>query len=238
MKTEGMQNNDELIAAGHELAKCLDSNTPLIDIAKMIVRLADKLDVTTLALREKTKQCDAEHNDVLIWEKTMFMVCGEDVVKSVAEKFASLEASRAALAAENAALKDYRPQPQGAAMMEALDAFFEHEDVPEQGMMNAFEILFCEQPETPATEAFLREVRAQVWIKGSEPPEFGRYWVRYETDVGPQYCSAKWMEYNFCAPGDTNIHKIWLADQSRSINSLKGVTHYAKLPEAIEGGAA
>lgn len=50
-------NNDELIAAGHELAKCLDSE-PLLDIAKMIVRLADKLDVTTLALREKTKQCE------------------------------------------------------------------------------------------------------------------------------------------------------------------------------------
>ncbi|PQY77508.1 hypothetical protein C5972_09695, partial [Cronobacter sakazakii] len=51
-------NNDELIAAGHELAKCLDSSTPLLDIAKMIVRLADKLDVTTAALREKTKQCE------------------------------------------------------------------------------------------------------------------------------------------------------------------------------------
>ncbi|EKY2102076.1 DUF551 domain-containing protein [Cronobacter sakazakii] len=48
-------NNDELIAAGHELAKCLDSNTPLLDIAKMIVRLADKLDVTTLALRERAE---------------------------------------------------------------------------------------------------------------------------------------------------------------------------------------
>ncbi|PQZ45626.1 hypothetical protein C5976_05890 [Cronobacter sakazakii] len=51
--------NNELVKAGHELAKCLDSNTPLIDIAKMIVRLADKLDVTTAALREKTKQCEA-----------------------------------------------------------------------------------------------------------------------------------------------------------------------------------
>ncbi|EPP0955076.1 hypothetical protein ACULV5_001979 [Cronobacter dublinensis] len=49
--------NDELIAAGHELAKCLD-NEPLLDIAKMIVRLADKLDVTTSALRETTKQCE------------------------------------------------------------------------------------------------------------------------------------------------------------------------------------
>ncbi|EOU9550648.1 hypothetical protein ACOJCX_003035 [Cronobacter dublinensis] len=50
--------NDKLISAGHELAKCLDSNTPLLDIAKMIVRLADKLEVTTAALREKTKQCE------------------------------------------------------------------------------------------------------------------------------------------------------------------------------------
>ncbi|EQA5722284.1 hypothetical protein ACX4ER_003909 [Cronobacter dublinensis] len=116
-------NNDELIAAGHELAKCLD-NEPLLDIAKMIVRLADKLDVTTAALREKTKQCEQ-------------------------------------LAAENAALKDYHPQPQGVAMMTALDAFFEHEDVPEQGMMAAFEILFCKQPETPATDAFIAEQRAQ-----------------------------------------------------------------------------
>ncbi|WP_213758445.1 hypothetical protein [Citrobacter freundii] len=91
--------------------------------------------------------------------------------------------------------------------------------------------------QTPATDAFLAEVRAQVWIEGNEPAEFGRYWVRCETDVGPQYCSAKWMEHNFCAGSDTNIHKIWLADHSRSINSLKGVTHYTMLPEPIEGGA-
>ncbi|MDI7680629.1 hypothetical protein QLZ14_07745 [Cronobacter sakazakii] len=56
--------NKELAKAGHELAKCLDSNTPLIDIAKMIVRVADKLDVTTAALREKTKQCDALANEL------------------------------------------------------------------------------------------------------------------------------------------------------------------------------
>ncbi|EPD3811103.1 hypothetical protein ACR9UB_003419 [Cronobacter dublinensis] len=91
--------------------------------------------------------------------------------------------------------------------------------------------------ETTATDAFIAEQLAQAWIEGNEPPEFGRYWVRYETDVGPQYCSAKWMEYNFCAPGDTNIHKIWLADHSRSISSLKGVTHYTRLPEPMEGGA-
>ncbi|MEP6459431.1 hypothetical protein [Citrobacter freundii] len=91
--------------------------------------------------------------------------------------------------------------------------------------------------ETPATDAFLAEVRAQVWIEGNEPAEFGRYWVRYETGVGPQYCSAKWMEHNFCAGSNTNIHKIWLADHSRSINSLHGVTHYTKLPDSLEGAA-
>ncbi|QGJ41230.1 hypothetical protein E4179_13350 [Citrobacter freundii] len=91
--------------------------------------------------------------------------------------------------------------------------------------------------ECPATDAFLAEVRAQVWIEGSEPEEFGRYWVRYETDMGSQYCSAKWMEHNFCAGSNTNIHKIWLADHSRSINSLRGVTHYTKLPDSLEGAA-
>nr|ELY6387784.1 hypothetical protein [Cronobacter sakazakii] len=60
-------NNDELIAAGHELAKCLDSNTPLIDIAKLLSKMAAQLDVTTAALREKTKQCEqlAAENAVL-----------------------------------------------------------------------------------------------------------------------------------------------------------------------------
>lgn len=94
--------------------------------------------------------------------------------------------------------------------------------------------------ETPATDRIVAGIKADgvEWIEGNEPAEFGRYWVRYETDIGPHYCSAQWMEYNFCASSATNIHKIWLADYSRSINSLKGVTHYTKLPAALEGGAA
>ncbi|EPT6987846.1 hypothetical protein [Cronobacter malonaticus] len=201
-------NNDELIAAGHELAKCLD-NEPLLDIAKMLSKMATQLDVTTAALREKTKQCEQ-------------------------------------LAAENAALK---------AFGDKLDRMHNDLNGEGTGIQGRAEVA-CQQIaleaaleefdaiKTPATDAFLREVRAQVWIKGNEPPEFGRYWVRYETDVGPQYCSAKWMEYNFCAGSDTNIHKIWLDDLSRSITPLRGVTHYTKLPPELEaahlrqGGAA
>ncbi|EQC4552734.1 hypothetical protein ACY5GL_003125 [Cronobacter malonaticus] len=109
--------NNELVKAGHELAKCLD-NEPLIDIAKMIVLLADKLDVTTLALREKTKQCEQ-------------------------------------LAAENAALKDLA---KGWANATDDRLFEEHGEIFHDSIDD------CEaQLKTicPATDAFLREVRAQ-----------------------------------------------------------------------------
>ncbi|EPP6261566.1 hypothetical protein ACUTEI_004004 [Cronobacter sakazakii] len=85
--------NDELIAAGHELAKRLDNNTPLMDIAKMIVRLADKLGVTTAALREKTKQCDelanelnaveAIHNDAVFITDEHYDQCPPEVQKII-----------------------------------------------------------------------------------------------------------------------------------------------------------
>ncbi|ENF7816940.1 hypothetical protein ABR157_002720 [Enterobacter soli] len=52
-------NNKELVAVGHELAKALSTDTPIIDIAKILTRLAERLDCTTAALREKGKQCDA-----------------------------------------------------------------------------------------------------------------------------------------------------------------------------------
>lgn len=88
--------------------------------------------------------------------------CGEHMSpEEVTTLLNVVETTFAELAAENAGLKEYRPQPSGAAMMEALDAFYEyHEDIPEQGMMAAFEILCCKRPVIPATEAFLAEVRA------------------------------------------------------------------------------
>lgn len=63
-----------------------------------------------------------------------------------------------ALAAENAGLKQNTPDLQ--TMMSALDAFFADEDVPELAMLEAYNILRGVVP-TPATDAFLAEVRAQ-----------------------------------------------------------------------------
>ncbi|HHT4368842.1 hypothetical protein [Citrobacter freundii] len=137
-----------------------------------------------------------------------------------------------ALAADNAALREVVERMVNQFAMSGISPEEKSINPAKSLMFDAKSALFM-----PATDAFLAEVRAQVWIEGSEPEEFGRYWVRYETDVGPQYCSAKWMEHNFCAGSNTNIHKIWLADHSRSINSLRGVTHYTKLPDSLEGAA-
>lgn len=78
-------------------------------------------------------------------------------------RIAEFETNLAALAVENIALKSARPQQFGQKMMDALAAYEEcQDDVPERGMLNAFFILrdsVC--IDTPATGAFLAEVRAQ-----------------------------------------------------------------------------
>ncbi|EOC1104611.1 hypothetical protein AAAW41_003817 [Cronobacter sakazakii] len=155
--------NNELAKAWHELAKCLDSNTPLTEIAKLITRLATALNVTTLAVREATKQRDAEHNDVLVWEKTMFKVCGEDGPKSVADKFASLEAQRDALAAENAALKSKVREllNEACGVYEKYNATINPENGDFMDGQTLHEFQFLMDVETPAIDAFLREVKAQ-----------------------------------------------------------------------------
>jgi len=51
--------NKELVAVGHQFAKAMSSDTPIIDMAKIVSRLAERLDCTTLALREMTKSRDA-----------------------------------------------------------------------------------------------------------------------------------------------------------------------------------
>ncbi|WP_391487545.1 hypothetical protein [Leclercia tamurae] len=51
--------NKELVAVGHQFAKAISCDTPIIDMVKIVSRLAERLDCTTAALREMTKQRDA-----------------------------------------------------------------------------------------------------------------------------------------------------------------------------------
>lgn len=70
-----------------------------------------------------------------------------------------LKARYAALASDNAALK-YQ-EPTLTAMMACLEAFYADEDVPERAMMGGYNIL-RKSVNTPATDAFLDEVRTQA----------------------------------------------------------------------------
>ncbi|HCW6824167.1 TPA: hypothetical protein OX892_001343 [Escherichia coli] len=98
--------------------------------------------------------------------------CGAVDMRSVAKLISDLATQlevqlvRAnALAAESARLKAAHPQPFGHEMMKDLDAYEKHQDeVPETGMLNAFFILRDSiRVDTPATDAFLAEVRAQAF---------------------------------------------------------------------------
>lgn len=64
------------------------------------------------------------------------------------------------LAEENVALKEYRPEPYGIAIMEALDAFFADDEVPERAMMAAFEILCAKRMPAPATDRIVAGIKA------------------------------------------------------------------------------
>lgn len=78
-------------------------------------------------------------------------------VKLAHEKFS-------ALAAENEELKYQNPTL--SAMMSCLDAFYADDDVPERAMMAAYNIL-RKSVGTPATDAFLAEMRAQAHKEGA-----------------------------------------------------------------------
>ncbi len=101
--------------------------------------------------------------------------CGAVDMRSVAKLLSDLATQlevqlvRAnALVAENAGLKSAHPQPFGPEMMKALDAYEKHQDeVPETGMLNAFFILRDSiRVETPATDSFLAEIRAEARNEG------------------------------------------------------------------------
>ncbi|MDM2772822.1 hypothetical protein [Citrobacter sp. Cpo126] len=101
----------------------------------------------------------------------------------MAVHLANAESKCRELAAENAGLKQSKPSLK--TMMSALDEFYAAEDVPESAMLIAFNILRGDI-ETPDTDAFLAEVRAQ----GVEM--FGEHVKAYNHSAG-------WQSKHFAA---------------------------------------
>lgn len=91
--------------------------------------------------------------------------------------YEELEAKCAALAAENELLKKSEPAPFSKLMMEALDVYQAGADeVPELAMLSAYKKL-REGLKTPATDAFLAEVRAQGVEMAAKSDQFST-WVQ------------------------------------------------------------
>lgn len=88
----------------------------------------------------------------------------EQANKLAQEATEKLVQERNALAAENEELKYQNPTL--SAMMSCLDAFYADDDVPERAMMAAYNIL-RKSVGTPATDAFLAEMRAQAHKEGA-----------------------------------------------------------------------
>ena len=99
----------------------------------------------------------------LIKNARMNADCGEHMSPAeVTTLLNVVETTFAALAAENAGLKEWSPNPHSASMFEAIEKAEELMDdgMPELAMIEAFEILKMKR--TPATDAFLAEVRASA----------------------------------------------------------------------------
>lgn len=109
-------NNKELVKSGHELAKAISNDTPLIEIAKMVSNLATQLDVQI-----------ARSN---------------------------------ALAAENARLKSKAAELVHEAS-EVYSAYNSTITEPDGDFMDMQTLQEMQCVETPVTDAFLAEVRAQ-----------------------------------------------------------------------------
>ncbi|MBA7897248.1 hypothetical protein [Escherichia marmotae] len=101
-------------------------------------------------LNRSRRLCDAALANERAWETAMMQACGEDGPKSVADKFAELEARCAALAAENAALKRFIKGSCYVFHGEQADISDEYSPADESPLM----------PDTPAIDAILEKSRA------------------------------------------------------------------------------
>ena len=115
-------------------------------------------------LNRSRRLCDAALANERVWETAMMEACGEDGPKSVADKFAELEARCAALAAENAGLKDINAWCKTDAFKNMYREFKTAEAIgchDVDCMHDAMLTAIMHAPKTPETDAFLAEARAQ-----------------------------------------------------------------------------
>ncbi len=159
----------ELVKAGHEMVVLLGTQHGMHDAASLVQRLTAQLDVTAVVLREMAKQRDTAEKSERAWETTMMQACGEDGPQSVADKFASLQAERDALAAELQSVKSFRATLVDirSSLVGGGHGYMAKKDMEAQNAV--LDVVFdaFDDIETPATDAFLREQMAKAHKEGA-----------------------------------------------------------------------
>nr|WP_238329293.1 hypothetical protein [Pantoea vagans] len=72
------KSNKEVVAAGHQFAKNIGMDTPLIEMAKMVTELATRLDLTTVRANLMTREV-VRIKGVLLDTITALQVAGADM---------------------------------------------------------------------------------------------------------------------------------------------------------------
>lgn len=135
-----------LVAAGHEMASELKAECGAVDmrsVAKLISDLAMQLEVQLV----RANALAEDHQSAIESIKQ-----ADSAVKLAHEKFS-------ALAAENAVIKSAIPEPRD--IEDDNDNMDDVSLAEDFGFNHAIELMRRRIPETPATDAFLAEVRAQ-----------------------------------------------------------------------------
>ncbi|HBB6759242.1 TPA: hypothetical protein JD366_003113 [Citrobacter amalonaticus] len=150
----------ELVKLGHERADELKASCGAVDVrtvAQLISDLSSQLEVQYV--RAEESQCEFRSADITMQNLEAQLKQSKIDADCYKKGMEASNARLVQLAAENAGLKKSKPSLK--TMMSALDAFYADEDVPESAMLAAYNILRG-AVETPATDAFLAEVRASA----------------------------------------------------------------------------
>lgn len=170
-----LQNNKELVAAGHEFARLMSSDTAIIEIAKMVTRLAERLDCTTAALRAMQSERDhlaAQLADVVAENAGLLSKAASELSNAwVLHKYL-IGIQAAIMYLDNGNKKAAQEWLYGTIAgpgfefpdeVEDIDAWATHQMRGSISHPRALEII---KAETPATDRFLAEQRASAIPEG------------------------------------------------------------------------
>jgi len=169
-------NNKELVAVGHHFAKAMSSDTPIMDIAKIVSRLAERLDCTTAVLHATQAQRDqlAVENAALKDGVTYFAYSPEYGFDYFASKQAAIDTAQEEIDAyredaDDGWSEDVQRVSWGIVMQQAqgFDAQGIHTS-DNQHTYQTCDYRLVDAVQTPTTDAFLAgAVRAAVTLPTS-----------------------------------------------------------------------